>query len=159
MLLDGTYYGPKEYQVAVVEDIPSSPSITPVSPTRPTGTATIIPSGDYTISANGVYKLDTSYHGTITIAATNVELQQADTEVTNTHIKGNSSGNMNLWLNGINIRNTKATGVTADESVIRFYGSDNTLNLLGTNIARAYMSAVTASINLNDTIKVGQNTA
>ena len=154
LLLDGTYYGPKEYQVAVIEDTPSSPSITPVSPTRPTGAVTIIPSGDYTISADGVYKLDTSYHGTITIAATNVELQQTDTEVTNARIKGNSSGNMNLWLNGINIRNTKATGVTTDESVIRFYGSDNTLNLLGTNIARAYTSAVTAAINIGDGLTI-----
>ena len=56
-----------------------------------------IPNGDYTITSNGIYKFPPGYSGTLTIAASNVELQQSNTNVLhNVHIKGTSAGGLNL---------------------------------------------------------------
>lgn len=109
--------------------IPKIPSITisPV-PVEPLGSITII-NGDYTITKDGIYKMDTNYHGTITILADNVELQQTDAEVTNACIKGNGIA-QNIWLNNINITNKY---VKNTNSLIDNLGAGSTLNFIGKN--------------------------
>ena len=55
LLLDGTYFPPKPYQVIVAPDGTTQPT---TKPTEPAGAVTLIPTGDYTISNDGIYKLD-----------------------------------------------------------------------------------------------------
>ena len=92
---------------------------------------TLINRGNYTISADGVYMLASNYSGTVTIAngAQNVKIKQQTpgTAVQNTFIVGPSGGNANLWLDGLNILNT------ADQSAIKFQGSNNVLTMKGNN--------------------------
>ncbi len=115
-LLDGTYsrYRKIAYQ-----------------PTEPTGPATVIPYGNYTVGADGVYEIPPGYTGTITIASglQDVKLrQQTSAQLSEVYIQGPSTGNANLWIENLNIRN-----VNQDEPVIQFYGTGNFLSNHGTN--------------------------
>lgn len=99
--------------------------------TEPTGTPTIIQSGSsYTINTAGVYSIANTFHGTINIAngLSGVKIQQASSgTLTEVYINGPSSGNANLWLDGLNIENQQP------QSWIRFSGSNNNLTTKGTN--------------------------
>ena len=121
----------------------------------------IIPPGDYTIAADGVYKLGTGYKGNITITAQNVELTQVDTEVKDTYISC-SNANSNLWLNGINIYNRfqDKNESFVEKSIIKFSGTGNTLQLIGSNSLQNPKSKTKATINIGDglTINDGDNT-
>ena len=98
---------------------------------EPTGNETTISSGNYTISSDGVYKIASGYTGTITIAngAQNVKITQADpgTALNEVYIEGAPSGNANLWIENLNIKNTQ------DKSAIKFSGANNFLTTKGTN--------------------------
>ena len=118
-----------------------------------------IPNGDYTISHNGAYRFPPGYSGTLTIIASDVELQQSNTDaLRNVHIKGNSSGNLNLWLNNIRIDNEyqDPSGYPSYYSVVKFNGSNNTLNLIGSNsINNASPPGVGASAG-GATVSIGE---
>lgn len=122
LLLDGRY-GRKE--------LPVQTSTWTDTVTRTEENYTLIPPGDYTITSGGVYKLARGYYGTVSIAAgvTDVKINQQDSAETlqNAYIEGPSTGNANLWLDGLNIKNT------TDKSTVRFQGSGNVLTLKGTN--------------------------
>ncbi|WP_303817203.1 flagellin [Selenomonas ruminantium] len=106
-------------------------------PSEPTGTAIILPNGDYTISNDGVYMLPTGYQGRITITATNVKIVQQNPSDVHyaTAIECSSSGGQNLWLDDVKIHNgLYAAGFydlsgQLNNNVIKFNGSGNTLNI------------------------------
>jgi len=94
---------------------------------EPTGDAKIIPSGKYTISTDGVYIL-ANWSCDVTINAENVKIVQlTSATLKDIYIKGPTSGNANLWLENINVNNTK------DANFIRFSGVKNNLSIKGTN--------------------------
>ena len=121
-LLDGRY-GRKE--------VPVQTSTWTENVTRTEENYTLINPGDYTITSVGVYMLARGYTGTVTIAdgVSDVKIKQQDpsTACVNAYIVGPSTGNANLWLDGLNIKNT------TDKSTVKFQGSDNVLTLKGTN--------------------------
>lgn len=124
-------------------------------PARPvSSTATIIPSGNYTISTDGVYRLDTGYQGTVTITAQNVELQQTDSIVNDTYINC-VGGHQNLWMNGIVIENRSAEmGRFVEKSIVKFTGTGNTLNLCGNNYLLNNSAKTKAIINVSDGLSI-----
>ncbi len=118
-LLDGSY---RRYRKAAYQ--PADPTSITTSP------VTVIPSGDYTVATEGVFELPPGYTGTITIASglKNVKLrQQNSAPLSGVYIKGPASGNANLWIENLNISNSR------DESIIEFSGSDNYLSISGSN--------------------------
>lgn len=121
----------------------------------------IISAGDYTISTDGVYKLGTGYKGNITITAQNVELSQTDSEVHDTYISC-SNANSNLWLNGIKIYNRfqSTTEPFVEKSIIKFSGTGNTLQLIGSSSLQNPKSQTKATINVGSglTINDGDST-
>lgn len=106
----------------------------PTSPVRPTSeTVTMIPSGDYTISTDGVYKISNGYSGTITITAKNVELQQEGVLVRNGYIEC-ANDHTNLWVNNLNMGTyMSAEGAFVEKNIIKFTGTGNTVNIIGYN--------------------------
>ena len=99
---------------------------------EPNGNPTLISSGPYTITAAGVYVLGANYTGDISIAdgLVGVKIKQATpAQLNNVHIIGPASGNANLWIEGLNIKNVN----NVDQSWIRFSGSDNVLSIKGNN--------------------------
>ena len=126
---------------------------------RPTSTTPIIiPSGDYTISTDGVYKLDANYKGTITITAKNVELQQTDLAVYDTYINC-TSDHQNLWLNKITIRNAGGeTGNFVEKSILKFNGTGNTLNLINNNSLYNLSSKTKAVVNVGEGLSINDPT-
>ena len=138
-LLDGRWREPGGYTISSnIEGESGTEPVGPLMPhdpvampVRPTGSPIIIPSGDYTITADGVYKLASGYTGKITIDAENVELSQFDDQLSDVLIECKKE-NTNLWLNGIRVGNQGLNPVVG--SFIRFgTGTDNTLNLVGQN--------------------------
>lgn len=109
-LLDGTYY-----RKTVAEEVP----ITPVRDDD----------GNIDIDSDGFYILPKGFTGTVNINAQNVKITQEDptTPLNNVTILGRTEGNLNLWIDTLNIKNTD------DESVIKFNGSDNILTFKGTS--------------------------
>ena len=145
LLLDGTYFSPKPYQVEVDPGGVTPPT---TKPTEPEGAVTLIPTGNYTIATDGIYKLDAKYKGTITITAQNVELQQTDEYANDTYIDCTSAAT-NLWLNNIRITDaTNAAHTPVEKSVIKFSGTANTLNLVGENWINNDASYTKAGINV-----------
>ena len=126
---------------------------------RPTATTPIIiPSGDYTISTDGVYKLDTNYKGTVTITAKNVELQQTDLAVYDTYINC-TSDHQNLWLNKIVIRNAGGeTGKFVEKSILKFNGPGNTLNLIDGSGLYNLSSKTKAVVNVGGGLSINDPT-
>lgn len=105
---------------------------------EPKGIARLIAGGtyDYNITKDGVYAIDSNYHGHINITASNVKLipQTAGANLTAIAIKTSANGGANLWLDGIDINN--ASTAASDDlfrnglcNVIQFQGSGNTLNI------------------------------
>lgn len=98
---------------------------------EPVGTPIMIYSGDYTISADGIYMLARGYTGTVSISdgVSNVEIQQEDssTALNEAFIVGPSNGNVNLWIDALNIYNE------TDKNIIDFKGQDNYLVLKNNN--------------------------
>ena len=91
---------------------------------EPNGSPTIISSGDYTISADGVYEFAPGYTGNVTITATNVKLTQSSTYLNNVYINC-TNDNTNLWADGLRIQNDG----TVDKSPLRFSGGGNILHI------------------------------
>ena len=97
---------------------------------RPEGVQQTLSLGATTISADGVYTLPVGFTGTVYVTAgQNIELWQenSSTPLHDVYIVGPSSGNANIWINGLNIENGN------DASIIKFQGTDNHLTILGTN--------------------------
>ena len=109
-LLDGTYY--RKFFTA---DFPP----TPVS-----GENDI-----YNIDTDGYYVLPKGFTGTVNVNAQNVRITQEDptTALNNVTILGRQEGNLNLWIDSLNITNTD------NISIIRFNGSENVLTFKGTS--------------------------
>lgn len=127
LLLDGTYQRPPE---EISEEEVSEDELTM---TEPEGTPIVISgTGAYDITNDGVYLISSGYSGTISIqnGASNVKLQQETPSValSEVYINGPTSGNMNLWIEDLNITNT------GNQSAICFGGTDNFLTIKGTNV-------------------------
>ncbi len=99
-----------------------------ITKSEPTGTATI--SGN-TITSDGVYVIPSGFSGTIQVAngVQNIEIRQQNpgAELRDVYIVGPSGGGANIWINNLNIHNTR------DGSIIKFQGSNNYLTLVGDN--------------------------
>ena len=82
-----------------------------------------ISSEDFTISGDGFYILPKGFTGTVNINAQNVKITQEDptTPLNNVTILGPAEGNLNLWIDTLNITNTD------NKSIIKFNGSNNIL--------------------------------
>ena len=123
ILLDGRYGCGKE-PPRLREEFPLAD--------EPRGTVQTISAsaGNITIS-DGVYEIAQGYTGTITIAnnAQNVKIKQANpsVELNEVFIEGPASGNANLWIEDLNIKNM------TDKNIIKFQGANNILTLKGTN--------------------------
>ncbi len=127
LLLDGTYQRPPE---EISEEEVSEDELTM---TEPEGTPIVISgTGAYNITNDGVYLISSGYSGNISIqnGASNVKLQQENpsTALSEVYINGPTSGNMNLWIEDLNITNT------GNQSAICFGGTDNFLTIKGTNV-------------------------
>lgn len=128
LLLNGEY---GRWQTAmVVDDGSSSSSGISTGVAEPSGTPVTLASGNHTITAAGVYVLGAGFSGDITIAngVSGVKIKQANSaQLTDVHIIGPAAGNANLWIEGLNVKNT------TDQSWIRFSGRDNVLSIKGRN--------------------------
>lgn len=109
-LLDGTYR-----RKTLTEDIPIVPDIDE--------------NGKINIDSDGFYVLPKGFTGTVNVNAQNVKITQEDptTALKNVTILGRSEGNLNLWIDTLNIKNTD------NVSIIRFNGSENVLTFKGTS--------------------------
>ena len=133
-LLDGRYGYTVARTGTTAGGVPDDSHITV---DEPTGTPIMITSGDYPITANGVYMLANGYTGTVTIAdgVTDVKIQQENSSVAlnDVYIVGPSTGNANLWIEGLNIIHTDAAG----GSIIKLSDDNNTLTIKGTNTLKS----------------------
>ncbi|BAL83164.1 putative flagellin [Selenomonas ruminantium subsp. lactilytica TAM6421] len=151
LLLNGEY---GRWHTAMVTDNPNgSSNIVSTGVIEPSGTPITLASGNHTITTAGVYVLGTGFTGDITIAdgLSGVKITQSNSaQLTDVHIIGPTSGNANLWIEGLNIKNT------TDQSCIRFSGSDNVLSIKGNNNIdySSYMASGSVS-NEKATINVG----
>ena len=128
LLLNGEYG--RWHTAMVADDIIGNGSSVSTGVIEPSGTPIILASGNHTINTAGVYVLGAGFTGDITIAdgLSGVKITQTDfAQLTEVHIIGPASGNANLWIEGLNVKNT------ADQSCIRFFGSDNVLSIKGNN--------------------------
>ena len=160
LLLDGTWAIREETeQIEHIINKPGGKSDNPPISSgviEPNDPPTIIPNGDYAIQAAGTYVMPANYSGTISIAdgLVGVKIQQATAaQLTNVFINGPASGNANLWLDGINVKNTQ------DQSFIRFSGSGNVLSIKGNNTLEgagtvAYQHLSHAAINIGDGLTI-----
>jgi len=100
-----------------------------LSMSEPTGAVSTL-SGS-SITADGIYVIPSGFSGTVTVASgvKNVEIRQADpgAELRDVYIVGPAGGGANIWINNLNIHNTR------DGSIIKFQGSNNYLTLVGDN--------------------------
>lgn len=122
---------------------PDSPE--PLDIVEPNDPPTLIDSGPYTIRTAGVYVLGPNFTGTIDIEdnLVGVKIKQASAEpLTNVFINGPSSGKANLWIEGLNVKNT------TNDSWIRFSGSDNVLSFKGNNTFTCGLRCEKATINI-----------
>lgn len=128
LLLNGEY---GRWQTAmVVDDGSSNSGGVSTGVVEPSGTPVTLASGNHTITTAGVYVLGAGFSGDITIAdgVAGVKIKQANSaQLTDVHIIGPAAGNANLWIEGLNVKNT------TDQSWIRFSGSDNVLSIKGSN--------------------------
>ena len=113
--------GDKEYKVSQVTFKIEEEKISQVE-----NTPTVIESGDFNITSDGVYKLAKGYSGTINIDAENVKIIQEDptTPLNDVHIVGLPKGNANLWIEDLNVENLEEHG----DSIIKFQGENNVLS-------------------------------
>lgn len=127
LLLDGTWgeRGPHLLGTTTSDDS-----------TEPVGEGTIIPKGDYTINADGVYIMSKGYEGHITINAQNVKIMQEDPDelIRKTSLECTNSES-NLWLENVSIVNTSyiapSNPYAVDRNLLKFNGEGNTLNIKG----------------------------
>ncbi|SFT56870.1 flagellin [Selenomonas sp. GACV-9] len=157
-LLDGTY---AHYHKYLDEDddgatgVRGATSVTPLDD-GPTGTPTVIASGDYTISAGGVYQLADGYTGTVSIsaeaAASGVRFTQQTAAMALNNVTINVSGdNAKLWIENLNITNTEG-------NVIQFTGENNQLTLLGSStLTNKGNAAKKAVVNMGKGLTVNGN--
>lgn len=139
LLLNGDYlegsWGEKEETITDISETtvpkPTIPTTNPLVD-EPTGAVTIINAGNYTISTDGVYMLAPNYQGTITVNAGNVELCSSSGVTNKAAYINCPNSNTNLWLNDLRVDNSQFSQ-TVDKSVIRFSGTGNTLNLIGSS--------------------------
>lgn len=128
LLLNGEY---GRWHKAMVADNPiDNGNIVSTGVVEPSGTPITLASGNHTVTTAGVYVLGAGFTGDITIAdgLSGVKITQANSaQLTEVHIIGPASGNANLWIEGLNIKNT------TDQSCVRFFGSDNVLTIKGNN--------------------------
>ena len=117
-------------QITTITEIQGSNAVvTTITKLEPT----VISSGNFTISEDGYYLLAENYTGTITIDAQNVKLTQenSETALTGVTIIGSSEGNVNLWIENLNLTSPSSG------SAIKFQGSGNYLTVEGTNTVTA----------------------
>lgn len=118
ILLDGSFAKGKEFEVehTTIEWIDNEP--------------TKISSGNYTISNDGYYILESGYTGIVTVNAKNVRLTQEDptTALNNTNIRC-QGGDKNFWIKDLNI------AAAGGGNSIRFEGNNakNYLVVEGSN--------------------------
>ena len=154
-LLDGTYA--RYHKGWVADDGSSGGSAGTGSVStgviEPADVETLITTGpSYTISAAGVYALGPSFVGIINIAdgLVGVKIKQATTApLTDVYINGPTSGNANLWIEGLNINNGGYS-----KSWIRFHGSDNVLSIKGDNKFYMKESTIEATISIGDGLTI-----
>ena len=150
-LLDGSWWRYRK-ETSASTSKGTQQAITTTPPARPTGNVTIIASGNYTISQDGVYKLDSGYTGNITITTKNVELQQTDKWNQDVTINCTTPGTA-LWLNSMQITNSTAS---SGKSFLSFTGTGNTLQLLGGSMIHysASSNATVACVNIGDGLAI-----
>ena len=138
-LLDGTHS-----QKLFGAKITASGQISSTAETSETVDATIISSGDHTITEDGVYSLANGYSGTITINAQNVKLTQENFANQLDNVSIVASGGSNLWIEDLKIANS------SNQNVIQFQGSGNYLTVKGMNVVNQNASATSyhAAINV-----------
>ena len=124
-----------------------------VADLSPVGT---ISGTSFTVTQNGLYHIDPSFTGTISMASnvTDVELVGPGSTLSNVYITGNSNGNFNLILKDYQVSNTNVTSSSTSGSPIRFAGTNNQLIMKGTN-SISEMPAVGSSL-YHATINIGQ---
>ena len=119
---------------------------------EPNGSPTIISSGDYTISADGVYEFAPGYTGNVTITATNVKLTQSNpTHLNNVYINC-MSDKTHLWADGLRIKNDG----TVDKSILRFSGADNTLHIKEMTPRRGFVEFIVTNAIPSAVINIGK---
>ena len=153
LLLRGDYPAPKAILPPGVEALKKMlHPAKAVADLSPVGT---ISGTSFTVTQNGLYNIDPSFTGTISMASnvTDVELVGPGSTLSNVYIAGNSNGNFNLILKNYQVNNTNVPSVTAT-TPIRFSGTNNQLILKGTN-SISEMPPVGSSLS-HATINTGQ---
>ncbi len=116
ILLDGTY---RNQDLRSVDSVDEPQSIK--------GSISAADAGEYTISQEGIYQVDAGFTGTIKIDATNVQLIETGSNMTNVNIECEREG-MNLSLSNVFITNDSSY----KNSILKFTGIGNSLTLSGT---------------------------
>lgn len=124
----------------------SEPGVIYVNGQPVQATNIITATSDYTIRADGAWMLPENYTGALHIEAKNVKLVQQNKSrpLWDIYIDTPSTGNMNLWLEDLDIRYSLKGATPAqdnegnqyhvfDSSLIKFQGSNNVLTLKGSN--------------------------
>lgn len=136
-LLDGTYYNKDRRDLDSVD--------------KPTNMAAKIDSttGDYTIAKDGVYTIDSSYTGTITIEAENVMLKEVGNNMKNVNIRCTNEGT-NLWLSSVSISNNSSHA----GSVLSFTGMGNSLHVGGECVLQTEAASSDAVIDMGQELAI-----
>lgn len=107
-------------------------------------TKAITATSNYTIDSDGAYMIPENYTGDLHITAKNVKLvrQNSSKPLYDVYIDTPSSGNMNLWLEDLDLRyvqnaptdsDGKPLPYVFDQSFIKFQGNNNVLTIKGNN--------------------------
>lgn len=124
----------------------SEPGVIYVNGQPVQATNIITATSDYTIRVDGAWMIPENYTGALHIEAKNVKLVQQNKSrpLWDVYIDTPSTGNMNLWLEDLDVRYGLKGAIQAwdmegnqchvfDRSLIKFQGSNNVLTLKGSN--------------------------
>lgn len=142
VLLDGTY---RNQDLRAVDAV--------VAPKILKGSISAANAGEYTISQDGIYELDSGFTGTLKIDAANVQLKgTTDLNLANINIECEKEG-MNLSLTNVFITNDSSH----KNNILKFTGIGNSLTTSGTCGFQYDAVSNNAALNIGQELEITNN--